>query len=417
MWTGKRALRLGAAVFCLAGVLVGVSGGAASAAKAPIVIGMITDETGGAASTYVDAQDGAIARIDAQNAAGGMDGHKLVLDVVDSQSTPSGFLEASQTLVQDKGAFGVIAISSSTFGGASYLQKNGIPVTGFAEDGPEWGQQPNTNMFSVTGILTGPINGRIYSYNGSVQIFKDLGVTKLATVVANVPTAIQAADGLFAAAKPLGISKCLDDIVPLAAVNFTTFALQMKQLGCNGIEILQGVDSCIGVQTALIQDGLNKKVADFCVTGYDQAILNQPTALAAMQGTYAQATINVLGTNLPASTKVFLNNLKKYTSWPGGLPSEELTYAYESADLMIKGLQLAGSPVRKTFISKLRNLNDWTSEGLITAPGDDFQHFGTLAGVPKTQCLPLLQLKGKGFISALGGKPVCGTLVSTAAAG
>jgi hypothetical protein len=85
---------------------------------------------------------------------------------------------------------------------------------------------------------------------------------------------------------------------------------------------------------------------------------------------------------------------------------------------MIKGLQMAGpNPTQKTFISKLRTLDNWTSEGLITAPGDDFQHFGTLAGVPKTQCAPLLQLKGKGFVPALAGKPVCGTLVSTPAAG
>ncbi len=110
----------------------------------------------------------------AQNAAGGADGHKLVLDVLDAQSKPAGFQEASQTLVQDKGAFGIIAISSSTFGGASYLQKKGIPVTEFAEDGPEWGQQPITNMFSVTGILTGPINGRLYGYNNAEEELKQL---------------------------------------------------------------------------------------------------------------------------------------------------------------------------------------------------------------------------------------------------
>ncbi len=417
MWTGRRALRLGASVFCLAGVLVGVSGGAASAAKAPIVIGMVTDETGGASSTYVNDTDGAQARIDAQNAAGGVDGHKLVLDVVDAQSTPAGFLAASQSLIQDKGAFGIIAISSSTFGGSAYLQKQGIPVVGFAEDGPEWGQQPNSNMFSVTGILTGPINGRIYSYNNGVEIFKDLHVTKLATVVANVPTAIQAADGLFASAKKLGISKCLDDVVPLGQVNFTTFALQMKQLGCNGIEILQGVAACIGVQNSLVQAGLASKVADFCVTGYDQAILDQPAALKTMQGTYAQATVNVLGNDISPPVKVLLNNLKKYTTWPGGLPSEELLYSYESADLMIQGLKMAGGPNRKTFISKLRTVSSFTSEGLITAPGEDFQNFGTLAGVPKKACAPLLQLKGKSFVPALGGKPVCGTLVSTPAPG
>ncbi len=417
MRTGQRALRLGAAVFCMAGVLVGISGGAASAAKAPIVIGMVTDETGAEAATFVNDVDGAQARIDAQNAVGGVDGHKLVLDVEDDQSTVAGNLTASQTLVEDKGAFGLIQISSTTYGAASYLHQKGIPVVGFADDGTEWGQQPNSNMFSVSGILTSPINGRIYSYNGGVQIFKDLGVTKLATVVANVPSAIQAGNSLFAAAKTLGISKCLDDVVPLGAVNFTTFALQMKQLGCNGLEVLHGEATCLGVQTAIVQAGLANKVKDDCVTSYDQALLSQPSALKTMQGTYTQATVNVLGNDIAPPVKVFLKNLHTYTTWPGGLPSLELLFGYESADLFIKGLQLAGGPDRQKFISKLRGLDNWTAEGLITAPGDDFQHFGTLAGVPKKQCAPLLELKGKSFVPALGGKPVCGTLVSAPAAG
>ncbi len=41
-------------------------------------------------------------------------------------------------------------------------------------------------------------------------------MTKLATVVANVPTAIQGADSIFAASKPLGISKCLTTSCRLA---------------------------------------------------------------------------------------------------------------------------------------------------------------------------------------------------------
>ncbi len=151
----------------------------------------------------------------------------------------------------------------------------------------------------------------------------------------------------------------------------------------NGVDVLQGVAACIGVQTALKQAGLNK-VVDSCATGYDQSILSQPAADAAMQGTYSTAAINVLGNPLAPPVKVFLNNLKKYTTWPGGIPGQERDYAYESVDLMIKGLQLAGpNPTRKKVISQLRNVKSWTAEGLIPAPGEDFQHFGTLAGVPK----------------------------------
>jgi branched-chain amino acid transport system substrate-binding protein len=413
MLTGKSVVRVITAILCMAGVLVGATGSAASAAggKAPIVIGFITDGTGSAASSYIDSVDGAEARFDAVNAAGGVDGHKIELVTEDDQSTDTGNLTASETLVEDKGAFGILDDTALTRGGASYLNKNGIPVIGAAIDGPEWGQEPNSNMFSVYGTLETPYNGKIYSYNDAEAGFKALGITRLATVTANAPAAIDAANSEFAAAKPLGISKCLNDIVPLGDVNFTTFALQMKAQKCNGVEVLSLLDSCIAVQAAIKQAGL--KVADICSTGYDQSVLSQPTALATMQGTFATATINVLGNDLSAPTKLFLSRLRKYTSWPGGIPSMNIDYAYESADLFIKGLELAGGPNRKAFISDLRKVSSFTTEGLQPPPGEQFTHFGTAASLPKKQCEVIYEIKGHSFVPALGGKPACGTLVSS----
>ncbi len=410
-------IRLGVAISCMAGVFVGVSATAASAAgsKAPIVIGLITDETGAAASDYALAQDGAEARIAAQNAAGGVDGHKLSLVIEDDQSTSSGNLTAAQTLVQDQNAFGIIDNASVVYGAAPYLNKEGIPVIGSAADGPEWGQEPNTNMFSVIGISDQPINGKDYTYNDAEVVLKNLGVTKLAQVAANVPTAINAANGIFAAAKPLGISKCLDAVVPLSDVSFTTFALQMKSSKCNGVEVLSTLSTCIAVESALKQAGLSK-VVDECATSYDQALLNQPTALATMQGTYTTAPINVLGNDINAPTKLFLSNLKKYTSWPGGIPGENIDYDYESADLMIKGLELAGpNATRKAVISDLRKVSGYTAGGLIAPPGEDFTHFGTLAGVPKKACEQVLEIKGHSYVPA--GKLACGNLVSSSGSG
>ncbi len=411
MGRGIRLGRAGLVMLCLASVVVGFSGTAASAAghKAPIVLGFITDETGGASSSYIDAQDGAIARIDAQNAAGGVNGHKLELVVEDDQSTASGNLTAAKDMIEDKGAFGIIDDSSFTYGAASYLSANKIPVTGAAIDGPEWGQQPNSNMFSVSGTTTTPIDGKTYGYNNSEEFFKQMGVTKLAQVVYNISSAITAANGIFAAAKPLGISDCLDSVIPFGDVSFTTFALQMKSLKCNGLEVLGLLSSCIAVANAIQQAGL--KVVDFCITGYDESVLSQPSALASMQGVYTMATVNVLGNNLNAPTKLFLSRLKKYTSWPGGIPSLNIDYGYEAADLMITGLQLAGpSPTRQGFISKLRTVSSYTASGLIPAPGENFTHFGTYAGLPKTSCAPFYEVKGHTFVPT---KSICGKLVVT----
>jgi branched-chain amino acid transport system substrate-binding protein len=402
------------AALSLAGLITGISTPAsASTTKAPIIIGFVTSETGSAASTNVDTVDGAEARIDAQNAAGGVNGHKLVLDVEDDQSTPTGNLTAS-TLLLSKGMFGIIEMGAGAFGAAHFLNQNGIPVTGAALDGPEWGEQPNTNMFSVTGIPTTPINGYTYTYSSTGPELKALGVTKLAQVVFNAPSAINAANSTFATAKSAGISKCLDSLVPPGNADFAPVVLQMKNLGCNGVEVLSVLSTCVALAQDLKQANVKAKL--ICATGYDQNLLTQPSALAAMQGTFTAAGINVLAKNPPAPVKLFLSRLNKYTDWPGGIPNADLDDAYEAADLMILGLEHAGAnPSRKAFISYLRGVSNYTAEGLLTTPVI-FSHFGTLGMFPKKECGPILEVEGKSYIPFDHGKEICGNLVKGSAA-
>jgi len=400
------------AVLAMAGVVIGISTapGSASTNKAPIVLGLITDETGpgGVQSSYPQIIDGALARIDAQNAVGGVDGHKLELITEDEQSTPGGDLLAAKILVS-KGVFGVMEVDSQAFGGASYLHQLGIPVVGVAQDGPEWGEQPNTNMFAIASLSgTTPINGYYYTYNNTGAELQALGITKLAQIAFNVPSAINAATTIFQAAKSVGISKCLDALVPSDNSNFGPLVLEMKNMGCNGIDVLSILSTCTGLAMAMRQADVNAKM--LCATGYDQNLLEQPQALAAMQGTFTTAAINVLSNPTPP-VKLFLSRLNKYTpTWGGGIPSDEVGYSYENADLMIKGLELAGGPNRKAFISKLRQVSDYTAEGLMTTP-DIFSHFGTLGMFPKESCTPLLEVKGKAYVPIDNGKPICGKLI------
>src|SRR5580698_8944630 len=388
-------LSLPVAVLSLTGVVTGLSSApaSASAGKAPILIGFVTDETGSASSTYTDAFEGAEARVDAQNAIGGVNGHKLVLVEEDDQSTPTGNLTATQLLLS-KGVFGIIEDNSGTFGSAHYLHQNGIPVVGPALDGPEWGQQPNTNMFSVIGIPTTPINGYTYTYSSTGPQLKALGVNKLAQIVFNTPSAIQAANTFFDTAKSSGVSKCLDSLVPPGNADFAPVVLQMKNLGCNGVIVISVLSTCVALAQDLKQANLSN-VKLICETGYDQNLLNQPTALAAMQGTFITLPeINVLAKNPPPPVKLFLDRLNKYTTWPGGIPNPELDYAYESADATILGLEHAGAnPSRAAFIKYLRGVSDYTTEGLLTTPVI-FSHFGTVGMFAKQQCAPILEIEG-----------------------
>src|SRR5580700_4299144 len=405
------------AMLLLAGVVTGASTAPASAStgKAPILIGFVTDETGPASSTYTDAFDGAEARIDAQNAVGGVNGHKLELVEEDDQSTPVGNMTATQLLLS-KGVFGILEDNSATFGSAHLLEQKGIPVIGPALDGPEWGEQPYTNMFSVTGtVSTTPIHGYYYTYSSTGPELKALGVTKLAQVVFNTPSAINAAATIFSTAKSAGISKCLDSLVPPGNADFAPVVLQMKNLGCNGVEVLSVLSTCVSLAQDLKQANMSN-VKLICATGYDENILTQPTALAAMQGTFTAAAINVLATNPPAPVKLFLSRLDKYTNFPGGIPNPEVDYAYEGADVMINGLEHAGAtPSRAAFIKYLRGVSDYTAEGLLTTPVI-FSHFGTVGMFPKRECGPIYEIEGKTYVPFDHGKQICGNLVKGAAA-
>ena len=76
-----------------------------------------------------------------------MNGHKLVPLVIDDQTSPAQIVTAVQSALS-KGAFGIVSASPLFFLAAKYPQQQGVPVTGSYTDGPEWGQQPYTNMFS-----------------------------------------------------------------------------------------------------------------------------------------------------------------------------------------------------------------------------------------------------------------------------
>src|SRR5262249_4531381 len=143
--------------------------GSGTATKSPYLVGFISSETGGASSSYAGSVRGAEARVDALNAAGGIDGHPVKLVIYDDQSSPTGNQTAAQLLIQ-KGVLGVIDDTSFTFGGAAALSRAKLPVTGASIDGPEWGL--SSNMFSVVAPTETPVGGQRYTYTSLINVFK-----------------------------------------------------------------------------------------------------------------------------------------------------------------------------------------------------------------------------------------------------
>src|SRR6202453_3660881 len=240
-------------------LLIGTTAVTAGASPAPITIAYITDLTGEGASENGTSPAGFEARLDQQNAEGGVNGHKLVPLIIDDQTNPSEIATAVQSAIS-KGAFGIVSQSPLMFLAAKYPEQAGMPVTGSYDDGPEWGEQPYTNMFAAD---NGSVDPK-YPVNTQLgDLFKKLGGTVLGAYGYTISpsssrAAIGTADSFTHAGGKVGV---LDTTVPFGGVDFTAEALVAKKEGVNAISPAMDANSNYALATALKQAGGKIKTA------------------------------------------------------------------------------------------------------------------------------------------------------------
>jgi len=395
------------ASFLLAGVIdvVGGLGATAGAATsgAPITLAMITSLTGPGSSEFTTAPAGFNARIALQNAEGGVNGHKLSGLVLDDQTSPTEVTTAVQDAIS-KGAFGIVSTSALFFLAAKYPNQQGVPVTGGFFDGPEWGTPPyNTNMFAAdVGSLDPkyPVNTAIGSY------MKAHGGTVLCSYGYSIsPSSTRSAIGTMDSFVHAGGKEGeLDTTIPFGSVDMTTAALVAKQKGCNAFYAGLDDNSNFALATALKQAGVKPKIVVF-PTGFESSVVGSP-AWSDLQGGYFDTTFRPF--QLPdAGTEQMAAALQKYEHFkPGTFPNFSQYESWLGADLMIKGLELAGkNPTRAGVITALRNLKSYNGNGLLPESinySNDFGH-----DLAKT-CGWYMIAEKNGFVPA-SSQPTCGT--------
>jgi branched-chain amino acid transport system substrate-binding protein len=381
------------------------TGAGAATASAPwvtpstIKIGIISDLTGPAASTFEDTPAAMEARFKQQNAEGGVDGRKITWVVGDTTSSPSGAETAAKELVQSQGVFEIAEVSALLFGAAPYLNSAGIPVMGDSLDGPEWYEQPNTNMFNVAGNDSPSEPG--YTDGG---FWKAIGAKKISFIASNTPSSTRGINPFIADMKADGLSVCDNFVTPLGGVSFTTYALSFKTAGCDASECSCVLSSSLAVSTALEQQGLTD-VKVVYAAGPSQQVFASAADETAANGAYFPGT-----TYTNAAGKSYLAGLKKYDpSYTGGIPDLGAELGWDVGNLTIEGLQQAGkNPTRASLITNLRKVTNWTDEGLSPAP-IDFKNFGQ---APPTECSTYVQFVNKKFVPfPKSGKPFCGKLI------
>jgi branched-chain amino acid transport system substrate-binding protein len=396
---------LGVAALVIAPAIgISVADGSAGAATSgsPITIAMITSLTGPGASEFSDAPVGFNARIAMQNAEGGVDGHQIKGIVLDDQTSPSAVTTAVQDALS-KGAIGLVSTSPLFFLAAKYPNQQGIPVTGGFFDGPEWGEQPYTNMFAAdVGSLspTYPVNTQIGSFmknhGGTVVCSYGYSISP-----SSVRSAVGTVDSFEHAGGKVGV---LDTSIPFGGVAFTTQALEAKQKGCNAIYAGMDDNSNVALDAALRAAGVKTKVVVF-PTGFESSIVDSP-AWNSVQGGYFDSTFRPF--QIPnAGTQQMKSALMKYAHFTSSqFPSFAQYESWLGADLMIKGLQLAGNnPTSAGVIHALRDLKSYNGNGLLPETinySTDFGH--DLA----KSCGWYMIAEKSGFVPS-SSQPWCGT--------
>jgi branched-chain amino acid transport system substrate-binding protein len=343
---------------------VGALSTAAGAATsgAPITLAMISSLTGPGSAEFSESPAGFKARIALQNAEGGVNGHKLVGLVLDDQTSPTAIATAVQDALA-KGSFGIVSDSPLFFLAAKTPQQQGVPVTGGFFDGPEWGTQPYTNMFaSDAGSVDPkyPVNTGfgtfIKQHGGKVLCSYGYGISPSST-----RSAVGTADSIKLAGGTVGQ---LDTSIPFGSVAMTTPALVAKQKGCDTFYAGLDDNSNFALAQALKEAGVKPKILVF-PTGFESQLIHSPS-WGAVQGGYFVSEFRPY--QLPdAGTHQMQSALEKYEHFSSSqFPNFSQYESWLGADLMIKGLQLAGkNPSQAGVIQALRGIKSYNGNGLL----------------------------------------------------
>jgi branched-chain amino acid transport system substrate-binding protein len=381
----------------------GSSAASGSASGGTIKVGLLSDLTG----AYADGpsmEGGVKARFALQNAEGGVDGKKLQYVQADTTSTVPGTLSAAQTLVQNDHVLGIIGGNFNLSGAVTFLKQQNVPVVGFFTASQDFGNPAFTNLFSATG--SGNPGFLVTTTYGN--FFKSQGATSIAGVGYPDASSTNSVIATMKGAQAVGLHVAYEDTsLPIGSTDVGALALNIKKSGADAIYLPILEDTAFALLAQLKEDGVKLKAA-VLLTGYGQATLGSPPAVAAAQGDDFMTFQQQAEANTPA-TKQMLAAFAKYASLTGE-PYYDDIQGWVLADLFIRGLEAAGgNPTASSFISGLRKVNNYVAGGLYAKP-IDFSQFGNLGiGVGPGNCVYISKLQGSTFHVLPAANPVCGT--------
>jgi branched-chain amino acid transport system substrate-binding protein len=373
-----------------------------------VKLGFIWSGTGAAAPNFQDSDKACQARVDAQNAQGGVNGRKIQLETVDDMSSGAN-LTGAQDLVQNRKVFAVVDNSSFAFLAYRYLKAAGVPMIGGGFDGTYYNVKGNENIIDASGNGTPPPSGIIFT-NGT-DVAKKLGATKIGSVGYGVSPSSSgvARDTQKYAAPSSGLKPVyLNTSVDFGSTDVGPIVLGLKNAGADAVYLPLDGNTNLAIAQGLQQNNVPMK-AVLMASGYGQAMLDSPITKTLNSADIVSQIYKPAELKNDPAVKKFRADLKKYGGITG-VPDYGAHTGYLSCDLAITGLQQAGkNPTGQGFVDGIRNLGTYKAADLTCQPLDmSLKNFGK---TPTRSCQYFVTFKNGKFVVMNNGKPIFGKLV------
>jgi ABC-type branched-subunit amino acid transport system substrate-binding protein len=328
-----------------------------------ITFGNVSGLTGPLTGSFPQGSQGVEALFSAVNAAGGICGRKLALDVEDDQQNASVNASDVQDLIPKVLTFAG-STSDADNGGVPAMTAGGIPDVGFAIN-CDRSEEP-VYWSPAGGSCDQPkAGGPYYISDGIYQLAKQSGYlpSKMAFLSYSIAISAQAAQQFEHVYQAEGGTVCFSDFaVSPASASLESDVLSMQQHGCNGSIDTMDVTGNAKLLQAMQQQSY---VPPYVAATFDAYT---PDLLAVAGQSAAQGLVVGLPfvpLNEP-QTMVQMYQQQLATYEPGDSPSGFGFLAWEAAQMLVYALIQSGhNPTRASVVRVFNSLTNWNGGGAL----------------------------------------------------
>ena len=319
-----------------------------------IRVGGVLTKTSASGYSTKDAEIGAKARFDRANAEGGVHGRTIeFLGAEDDGQDAARSDAAAKKLVQKDQVFALVPVHAPNFGGAAFLEQQGVAWFGWAT-GPQW-----------CGTRTG------FGYNGCLAPKQGAGsqtwwggqMADLLGGAAGKSVYVQTSDSSGSKYGGTTISQSftaagfelagVNSGLPAAAPPPDWLPYVNKIMTSDGggppdvvVSVIAGTKFNVGLYSALKRAGYRGVLTD--ATSYDAAILKDPASARALEGVIAAPMFEPFESQAPEIARLKADVEK---AAPGTTLTQHLAIGYWAADIFLDMLDKTGKDLtRQKFL-------------------------------------------------------------------